>query len=101
MHVIKKQPLVDFYGRHPDARDQLEAWFAETKQACWRTPHDIKAEYPKASILKGNRVVFDIVGGSYRLVVTVRYTTDAANGTVFVRFIGTHAEYDGIDAETI
>lgn len=101
MRVIKRKPLIDFFGVYPDARDQIEAWYREARHAAWKTPHDIRASYPRASILKGGRVVFDIVGGSYRLVVKIRYAKAKSEGIVFIRFIGTHDDYDEIDAETI
>lgn len=101
MRVIKRKPLIDFLRGHADAREQIEAWYREARHAAWRTPHDVRSSYPKASILKGGRVVFDIVGGSYRLVVKIRYAKARSEGIVFIRFIGTHEEYDHIDAETI
>ncbi|MBW1800585.1 MAG: type II toxin-antitoxin system HigB family toxin [Deltaproteobacteria bacterium] len=99
MHVISRKALRAFYGRPgcKDAKDPLEAWFYEAKHADWRSPADIKARYRTASFLKDNRVVFNIGGNKYRLVVRINYTTK----TVFVRFVGTHKEYDRIDAEVI
>jgi mRNA interferase HigB len=75
----------------------LEAWHAEALKAIWQTPQDIKAQFRSASILKNNRVVFNIGGNKYRLVVAIDYTRQ----TIFVRFIGTHKQYDKIDAEVI
>jgi len=75
----------------------LEAWHYEAKRAQWTTPADIKAQYRSASILKDNRVVFNIAGNKYRLVVRINYDSK----TVFVRFIGTHRDYDQIDAEVV
>jgi len=75
----------------------LEAWYYEAKHAQWASPAEIKALYGSASILKSNRVVFDIAGNKYRLIVRINYESK----TVFVRFIGTHREYDEIDAEVI
>ncbi len=99
MHVLKRKTLVDFY-RHPDFQDAkgpLEVWYYEVKQAKWTTPADVKAKFSTASILKNNRVIFNIAGNKYRLVVRVNYHSK----TVFVRFIGTHTQYDKIDAEEI
>ena len=99
MHVIKRKTLIDFYeqpGRQ-DAKGPLEAWCYEAKHAQWESPADIKAQYRSASILRDNRVVFNIAGNKYRLVVRINY----GSKTVFVRFIGTHQEYDKIDAEVI
>ena len=99
MHIIKRKPLIDFYTQpaYQDARGPLEAWYYEARHAQWASPADIKAQYRSASILKGNRVVFNIAGNKYRLVVRINYHSK----TVFVRFIGTHKEYDKIDAEVI
>ena len=99
MHVIARKTMVSFYSRpnRQDARGPLEAWFHEAKQAQWETPADIKVQFRSASILKGNRVVFNIAGNKYRLIVKINYVTK----TVFVRFIGTHQEYDKIDPEVV
>jgi mRNA interferase HigB len=79
------------------ARSQYEAWLHIVRYAQWRTPEDVKASHPKASILKGGRVVFNIKGNDYRLIVSVQYQA----GVVAIRFFGTHAEYDQIDAEAV
>ena len=99
MHVIKRKTLVDFYQqpKNQDAKGALEAWFYEAKHAQWSSPAEIKVKYRSASILKKNRVVFNIAGNKYRLIVRINYDSK----TVFVRFIGTHLEYDKIDAEAI
>lgn len=97
MHVVARKTLIDFYSSHPDSKGDLEAWFHEAKRAEWRTPADIKARYPGASILKHSRVVFNICRNKYRLMVRIIF----GGGTVYIRFVGTHAEYDKIDAETV
>lgn len=79
------------------ARSQFQAWLDIVDRAQWRNPEDVKASYPKASILKGGRVVFNIKGNDYRLVARIQYQA----GVVALRFCGTHAEYDRIDAETV
>lgn len=79
------------------ARAQYEAWLDIVSRAQWKNPEEVKLSYPKASILKGSRVVFNIKGNDYRLVVRVQYQA----GILAIRFFGTHAEYDRIDAETI
>jgi mRNA interferase HigB len=79
------------------ARSQYDAWLDIVSRAEWRNPEDVKASYPKASILKAGRVVFNIKGNDYRLVARVQYQA----GVVAIRFFGTHAEYDEIDAETM
>ena len=97
MRIVALKTLREFWARHPDAEQPLRAWHDEVSRAQWRTPADIKAQFSHASILKGRRVVFNIKGNDYRLVAALAYHT----GLVFVKFIGTHAEYDGIDAETV
>ena len=99
MHVIKFKTLIEFYQQpgHQDDEGALRAWYYEAKLAQWASPADIKDQYRSASILKGNRVVFNIAGNKYRLVVRINYDSK----TVFIHFIGTHREYDKIDAEVI
>jgi mRNA interferase HigB len=79
------------------ARSQYDAWMQIVSRAQWRNPQDVKAAHPKASILKAGRVVFNVKGNDYRLVARVQYQA----GVVAIRFFGTHAEYDRIDAETV
>jgi mRNA interferase HigB len=79
------------------ARSQYEAWLALARRADWQTPEDVKRSHPKASVLKASRAVFNIKGNDYRLVVAVDYAARALR----IRFFGTHAEYDDIDAETV
>ena len=97
MRIIARRALREFWMRHPDAERPLRAWFADVKRAEWQGPADVKARYAQASLIAGNRVVFDIGGNKYRLVVAIRYESR----TVFVRFIGTHGEYDKIDVTTV
>ncbi len=103
MIVIGTDVVETYLRRHPGhkgikaARSQYEAWLHIVGHAQWRTPEDIKASHPKASILKGSRVVFNIKGNDYRLVARVQYQA----GAVAIRFFGSHAEYDQIDAETV
>lgn len=97
MRVIAKSTLREFWTKHPDAEEALQAWYGDTQRAHWDTPADIRAAYQSASILASNRVVFNIRGNRYRLVTQIHYNTQI----VYIRFIGTHAEYDRIDALTI
>ena len=97
MRVLAFKPLRDFWLKHPDAKQPLKVWFDLASQAQWRQPADIKAQIGNASILKNRRVVFNIKGNDYRLVVGVAYNTNL----LFVKFIGTHKAYDAIDAETV
>jgi mRNA interferase HigB len=97
MRIISRKRLRDFWERHPNARQALQAWYIDVKQANWQTPADIKNVYRNASIVANNRVIFNIKGNRYRLVVVVQYQY----GIVYIRFVGTHQEYDKIDATTI
>lgn len=94
MRVIAKKILREFWKNHPDCEQQLKAWYQETSKGEWKNTKAIKAEYPSASFLAGNRVVFNIKGNHYRLIVKINYDYQI----VWIRFIGTHAEYDKIDA---
>jgi len=97
MRVIALKHIRDFCHEHPRASQALLSWAEEARHASWRTPHDIKQHYRTASFLGNNRVVFNIKGNEYRLVVAVAYRFHA----VYVKFIGTHAAYDAIDALTV
>lgn len=97
MRVIAKKVLRAFWEKHNDCEDQLKSWYKEAEEADWQIPNDIKREYPTASFLADNRVVFNIKGNHYRLIVKINY----AFSIVFIRFVGTHAEYDKIDATKI
>lgn len=97
MRVIAKKILRDFWGIFTDSEQQLKTWYKEASKASWKSPSEIKNEYAKASILKNGRVVFNICGNKYRLVVDINYYRQ----WVFIRFIGTHNEYDKIDADKI
>ncbi len=97
MRVIAKKILRDFWLKHSDSEQQLKSWYKETCKADWSNPNDIKIEYPKVSILKGSRIVFNICGNKYRLIVSINFERK----WVFVRFIGTHSEYDNINADKI
>ena len=99
MHVISRKKLIEFYEKteFQDSKEPLEAWYYEAKHAKWTTPANVKDQYRSASILKDSRVGFNIAGNKYRLIVKVNY----CSRTVFIRFIGTHREYDKIDAEVI
>ncbi len=97
MRVIAKKVLRDFWDKHPQAEQPLKAWFYEAEKSEWATPSDIKKLYKTASFLGKSRVVFNISGNKYRLIVHIRYDLKI----VFIKFIGTHADYDKINAETI
>jgi len=116
--LLQAEPLcdvaVDDRGRHPGpveryfashagdkgiraARSQYDVWLAIAERAEWSNPEDVKASHPRASILKGGRVVFNIKGNDYRLVAALQYRA----GVLVIRFFGSHAEYDRIDAESV
>jgi len=97
MRIIAKRTLREFWRKHPDSEEQLKSWYSETSKMNWEKPNDIKQEYPKASIIGNNRVVFNISGNRYRLVVKVNYI----RGWILIRFIGTHNEYDRVNVEVI
>jgi mRNA interferase HigB len=97
MRILSRQTLKQFWGGHADSKQALEAWFKEAEHAQWSSTVQIKQRYPSADFLPGNRVVFNIKGNDYRLVVKIHYNT----GLVYIRFVGTHADYDKIDAEKI
>jgi mRNA interferase HigB len=103
MIVIGTGLVESYFTRHAGhkgikaARSQYEAWLGIVGRAQWRNPEEVKLAYPKASILKASRVVFNIKGNDYRLVAALQYQ----GGALAVRFFGSHSEYDRIDAETV
>ena len=97
MRVISRPKLLRFWQLHPDAERGLQTWLEDAGQAQWTGPQDIKRTYASASFLAANRVVFNIKCNDYRLVVAVAYRYQA----VYIKFIGTHAQYDAIDAATV
>lgn len=97
MRIVALSALRECWRKHPDAEVPLRAWYAIARRAIWRRPGEVKAAYRNASVIAGNRVVFNIKGNDYRLVAAVHYN----RGMMFIRFAGTHREYDRIDATTI
>lgn len=97
MRVIAKKILREFWIKHADSEEQLKAWYQEANEANWNHPKEIKKNYPSASFLADNRIVFNIKGNTYRLIVKVNYDYQM----VWIRFIGTHAKYNKIDATKI
>ena len=93
MRIIARKTLKEFWDRHPDAEQPLKAWFKFAHKADWKAPVEVKSDYGSASILADNRVCFNIAGNKYRLVVKVNYPYRI----LYIRFVGTHAEYDKID----
>ena len=97
MRVISRPKLWRFWQLHPDAEKGLQTWLEDAGQAQWTGPQDIKRRYASASFLAANRVVFNIKGNDYRLIVAMLYQKQI----IYVRFIGTHREYDKVDAATV
>jgi mRNA interferase HigB len=97
MRVIAKKILRDFWKKHTDSEQQLMTWYKEASKASWMSPNDIKSSYLSAIILKNGRVVFNICGNKYRLIVQINYPRK----WVFIKFIGTNTEYDKIDSDKI
>jgi len=97
MQILPAEAVLDYCQQYPEARQQLLAWHADASASQWKMPVEVKNRFSSVSILPENRLVFNIKGNKYRLVVKVNYEV----GIVMVRFFGTHAEYDRIDAEVI
>ena len=97
MRVIAKKMLRDFWGKYPDCEQQLKSWYKEAENATWENSNEIKRKYPAANILEENRIVFNIKDNKYRLIVRINYHYQM----VWLRFIGTHAQYDKVDATKI
>ena len=97
MKIVAISSLRRFWDRHPDSEQPLKAWYDEAKHANWTTPQQIRNRYANVSFVGKNRVVFNIKGNDYRLIVAVAYRFQA----VYIKFVGTHAEYNRVDAGTV
>lgn len=97
MHIISRPKLIAYWTKHPDAELPLQVWFKRVRTAKWKSINDVKKDFPKADYVGNDRIVFDIKGNHYRIVVMAFFTGQK----LFIRFVGTHAEYDKIDAKTI
>lgn len=97
MRIIARRTLREFWVKHPDSEQPLKVWFREVKQANWKQSTDVKALYRHARVVGNDRVVFNIKGNKYRLIAAVDYRF----GIVYIRFIGTHKDYDAVDAATV
>lgn len=93
MKVLSRKILDDYSRKHSDAKTHIDSWYYEVENEDWKTPHDVKQKFAKASIIGGKLIVFDIKGGNYRLVVKAAYNTQ----TLFVKWFGTHKEYEKLD----
>ena len=97
MRIISRKALRVFWEKHSDARQSLQAWYVDVKKAHWKSPADIKKVYRNASFVGNNRVVFNIKGNQYRVIVAVQYKFQLA----FIRFVGTHQEYNRVDVDAV
>ena len=97
MRIIALSTLRDFWRKHASAEVPLRNWYAEASRASWRSPADVKQAHRSASFVAGDRVVFNIKGNDYRLIVAMRYRSQI----MYVRFVGTHADYDQVEAATV
>ncbi len=97
MRIISTAKLIEYYTKYPETEQPLKAWIAEVRKANWQTANEIKQQYRNVSILKDRRAVFNIKGNDHRLVVAIAYKL----GSVYIKFIGTHEEYDRINANNI
>lgn len=95
--IFAKSTLREYWVKHPDTEQYLKTWYDTVMSSVWKTPNDVKKTYANASILKDSRIVFNIKGNDYRLIVKFNFEKQWA----FIKFIGTHVEYDKIDANTI
>ena len=98
MRIFSRNTLVEFWRKHPDVEQPLRLWFSMVEEAAWSSPAQVRTRFGSADFVANNRVVFDIKGNAYRIVVQVKY---APLFLVFIRFVGTHAEYDRIDANEV
>jgi mRNA interferase HigB len=97
VRIISRRKLQDFWILHTDSEQALKSWYGEVKVEIWQKPVDVQWSFPRVRIIGRDRLIFPIKGNRYRLVVAVNYESQI----VFIRFIGTHAEYDKIDALSI
>lgn len=97
MRIISRKTLTDFLEKYPDSEQALKSWFDEARNAHWKSPNELKMQYRNASVLNKRRIVFNIKGKKYRLITDIEYRI----GIVFIVWIGTHKEYDKINATEI
>ena len=97
MRVISRKKLTAYGAENPDAKSALDSWYSEAKNSTWKMPSDIKEKYRSASILKQGRVVFNIAGNKFRLIVWINFEREI----VYIKFVGTHEDYDKINAEDV
>lgn len=97
MRIVSRSTLADYWSKHPETKPSLAHWLRMTKDGSWANPQAVSADFSKAKVLNGERIRFEVAGGDYRLVVAYDFPRQAA----YIKFIGTHAEYDRIDALSV
>lgn len=97
MRVISRKTLVDFWTKHRDAEVALKLWFKTVEKATWKNPAEVKEVYRSADPIANNRIIFDIKGNKYRIIAHIHFERQQ----LFIRFVGTHAEYDKVDATKV
>ena len=97
MNIHNKGSLIDFYTKHPDCKGTLEKWYHDVSKKIWRKPNDVIKDYNQARTIKNDRAIFKINENDYRIIVELNYQ----KGWIFIKFIGTHAAYDKVDAATV
>ena len=97
MNIYNRSSLTSFYKRHPDCKDTLEKWYHDVESKNWKKPSDITRDFNTARTIKNNRAIFEINHNDYRLIAEINYQ----KGWVFIKFIGTHSEYDKVDAQSV
>lgn len=97
MRIFNHSAVMFYARRHADVRDDLLAWYAEAENAAWKSPADVRRQFPRASVVANSRIVFNLGGNRYRLIVSFNYPS----GTCYIKFFGTHAAHDRIDALTV
>ena len=97
MHIISRPALIKFWIKHPESETPLRVWFKKVEHSKWKNINELKADFPTADYVGNNRVVFDIKGNKYRIIILVFFLGQK----MFIRFIGTHAEYDKVDAKNV
>jgi len=97
MNVIARRTLTEFWTKHPETETALKEWFAKVRNSQFSSMNEVTQAFSRATVLNGERVKFDILGGNYRLVVAFKFTANVA----WIKFVGTHQEYDRVDALTV
>jgi mRNA interferase HigB len=97
MRIIKRSTLQEFWEKHPDSKNQLGQWYHITSKSKWKNLNEVKETFPNVSILSNNRIVFNIKGNDYRIVVVIKFYTS----TVYICWVGKHSDYDNIDANAV